>query len=156
MLKWIEIDLKIIGSNVRAIKKALNPGVTFMAVVKEDGYGHGALEISKSALSNGADTLGTLTLEEAALLRGLGIKAPITALAPAPPSSAAGFIKLGVTPTADSLDFIKALDAGTPSGKKTYYNIDIDSGLKRWGVEPGRLPAFLERTLKFKKAIPLF
>ncbi len=154
MLKWIEIDLKIIGANVRAIKKALNPGVALMAVVKEDGYGHGALEISRSAFANGADALGTLTLEEAALLRRQGIKAPITALAPAPASSASGFIQLGVTPTADSLDFIRALDAATPAGQKTYYHIDVDSGLKRWGVEPMGLPAFLKGTLKFKKAVP--
>jgi alanine racemase len=154
MLKWIEIDLKTVGANVRTIKNVLNPGVAFMAVVKEDGYGHGALEISKSALANGAGELGTLTLEEAALLRRAGIKAPITALAPAPVSSAAEFIKLGVTPTVDSLSFIKALDAATAAGRRTYYNIDVDSGLKRWGVEPGCLPAFLKGTLKFKKAIP--
>ena len=154
MLKWIEIDLKTVGANVRAIKKALNPRVAFMAVVKEDGYGHGALNISRTALSNGADALGTLTLEEAALLRRDGIKAPITALAPAPAFSAAEFIKLGVTPTADSLDFIRALDNATPAGKKTYYHIDIDSGLKRWGVDPDDLPAFLKGTLKFKKAAP--
>ena len=58
MLKWIEIDLKTIAANVRAIKKSLNPGVAFMAVVKEDGYGHGALEVSRTALANGADMLG--------------------------------------------------------------------------------------------------
>ncbi len=154
MLKWIEIDLNVIGANVRAVKKALNPGVAFMAVVKEDGYGHGALEISRTALANGAGALGTLTLEEAALLRRQGVKAPIAALAPAPASSAAGFIKLGVTPTVDSLNFIKALDRGTPAGRKTYYTIDIDSGLKRWGVAPAGLPAFLKATLKFKKAVP--
>lgn len=154
MLKWIEIDLKVVGANVRAIKNALNPGVTFMAVVKEDGYGHGALEISRAAIANGADELGTLTLEEAALLRRTGVKAPITALAPAPASSAAEFLRLGVTPTADSLDFIKTLDAGTPPGRKTYYHIDVDSGLKRWGVAPGGLPAFLKGTLEFRKAVP--
>jgi len=154
MLKWIEIDLKVIGANVRAIKKALDPGLTFMAVVKEDGYGHGALQIAGAALSNGADVLGTLTLEEAELLRKKGIKAPITALAPGPASSAAGFIRLGVTPTVDSLDFIKALDAAAPAGRTSYYHIDVDSGLKRWGVAPGKLPAFLKDTLKFKKAQP--
>ncbi|MFA6435199.1 MAG: alanine racemase [Elusimicrobiales bacterium] len=154
MLKWIEINLKTVGDNVRAVKNVLKPGVSFMAVVKEDGYGHGAPEISRTALANGADSLGTLTLEEAALLRRKGIKAPITALAPAPAASAAKFIELAVTPTADSLEFIKALDAAAPAGRKTHYHIDLDSGLKRWGVEPGELQAFLKGTLKFKKAVP--
>ena len=154
MLKWIEIDLRTIAANVRAIKKALNPGVTFMAVVKEDGYGHGALEVARTALANGADMLGTLTLEEAALLRNKGVHAPIAALAPAPPADAKDFIKLKVIPTADSLDFIKALDRKTPAGRKTYYYIDIDSGLKRWGVEPKNFPSFLQAALKFKRAVP--
>lgn len=155
MLKWIEIDLKVIGANVRAVKKTLKPGVALMAVVKEDGYGHGALETAKTALVNGADILGTLTLEEAALLRGNGVRASIAALAPAPPSYAADFIRLGVAPTADSLEFIKALDAKTPAGRKTRYHIDLDSGLKRWGVSPKDFPAFLRGTLKFKKAVPI-
>jgi len=154
MLKWIEIDLKLIGANVRAVKKELRPGVSFMAVVKEDGYGHGALETAKTALANGADMLGTLTLEEAAILRRKGVTAPIAALAPAPARHAADFIELGVIPTADSLDFIKALDVKTPAGRKTRYYADIDSGLKRWGVSPEDFPAFLEKTLKFKKAVP--
>jgi len=154
MLKWIEIDLGTIAANVRAVKKALDPGTALMAVVKEDGYGHGAVEVSKTALANGADILGTLTLEEAALLRRAGVRAPIAALAPAPAAYAKDFIRLGVIPTADSLDFIKALDSKTPGGRKTRYYIDIDSGLKRWGVEPGNFPAFLKGTLKFKKAVP--
>ena len=58
MLKWVEIDLKILAGNVRAIKKALKPGVSFMAVVKADGYGHGAAAVGKTALGNGADRLG--------------------------------------------------------------------------------------------------
>jgi len=154
MIKWIEIDLGVVKNNVRAIKAALAPGVKLMAVVKADAYGHGALEISKTALSNGADMLGTLTLEEAALLRSKGVRAPIAALAPAPVSDAKDFISLGVAPTADSLDFIKALDSKTPAGRNTHYHIDIDSGLKRWGVEPKAFPAFLRETLKFKKAVP--
>jgi alanine racemase len=154
MLKWIEIDLKTVAANARAIKRVLKPGVAFMAVVKEDGYGHGALEIAKTALSNGADTLGTLTLEEAALLRREGIKAPIAALAPAPASSAGDFIRLGVVPTVDSLEFVKALDFRTPAGRLTSYCIDIDSGLKRWGVAPKDFPAFLAASLKSKKAVP--
>ena len=154
MLKWIEIDLKTIAANVRAIKRSLDPGVAFMAVVKEDGYGHGALEVSRTALANGADMLGTLTLEEAALLRRAGVRAPIAALAPAPAADAGDFIRLGVIPAVDSLDFIRALDSKTAAGRKTYYYLDIDSGLKRWGVEPKNVPAFLNAAFKFKKAIP--
>lgn len=154
MMKWIEIDLKIIRVNTRAVKNSLKPGVGLMAVVKAGGYGHGALETAKAALSGGAQMLGVLTLEEGLALRAQSVKASIAALAPAPASYARDFIRAGIIPTADSMDFIKALDAQTPKGKRTPYYIDIDSGLKRWGVDRKDLPAFIKGTLKFKKAVP--
>jgi alanine racemase len=154
MLKWIEIDLGVIAANVRAVKKALDPDSSLMAVVKEDGYGHGAFETAKAALANGADMLGVLTFAEAFALRQKGVRARMAALAPAPPWNAQDFISHDVIPTADSLDFISALDRRTPKGRKTFYYIDIDSGLKRWGVAPADFPAFLKKTLKFKKAAP--
>jgi len=154
MLKWIEIDLRVMASNVRAVRKAMDPASELMAVVKEDGYGHGALETARTALANGAHMLGTLTFEEAFALRRRGVRARIAALAPAPARSARDFIFHDVVPTADSLDFISALDKKTPKNRKTSYHIDIDSGLKRWGVSPADFPAFLKKTLKFKKAVP--
>ena len=110
MLKWVEIDLKILAGNVRAIKKALKPGVSFMAVVKADGYGHGAAAVGKTALENGADRLGVLTAEEGALLRGTFKKTPIHLLAPSLPEEAPLIIRNGLVPTADSINFIRALD----------------------------------------------
>ncbi|MDP2865463.1 MAG: alanine racemase, partial [Elusimicrobiota bacterium] len=93
MLKWVEIDLKTLAGNVRAIKKTLNPGVSFMAVVKADGYGHGAAAVGKTALGNGADCLGVLTAEEGAALRSIFHIAPIHLLAPSLPEEAPLIIK---------------------------------------------------------------
>lgn len=152
MLKWVEIDLKALAGNVRAIKKALKPGVSFMAVVKADGYGHGAAAVGKIALGNGADCLGVLTAEEGADLRSVFKKAPIHLLAPSLPEEAPLIIKNGLVPTADSLEFIKALDR---AAKKTApYHLDIDLGLGRWGVKPEAAEAMLKKALGFKKARP--
>jgi len=142
MLKWIEIDLKVIKNNARAVKNSLKPGVGLMAVVKAGGYGHGALETAKAALAGGAGMLGVLTLEEGLALRKQGVKAPIAALSPAPASYAREFVRAGIIPTADSLAFIRELDARAPKGRKTPYYIDIDSGLKSWGVDREDFPAF--------------
>ncbi|MBU2572621.1 MAG: alanine racemase [Elusimicrobia bacterium] len=180
MLKWIEIDLKVIRANTRAIKRSLKPGVGLMAVVKAGGYGHGGFETAKAALSGGAGMLGVLTLEESIALRAKGVnpvrnkppqggcrralragrisngvKADIAALAPAPAAYAKDFIRNRVIPTVDSLDFIKALDAHAPACGKTPYYIDIDSGLKRWGVAPKDFPAFIKAALKFKRTRPI-
>lgn len=152
MLKWVEIDLKVLAGNARAVKKALRPGVSFMAVVKADGYGHGAAAVGRTALANGADRLGVLTAEEGAALRGVFKTAPIHLLAPSLPEEAPLIIKNGLVPTADSLDFIKALDR---AAKKTApYHLDIDLGLGRWGVKPEAAEALLGAALRFGKARP--
>lgn len=152
MLKWVEIDLGVLAANTRIIKKALKPGVQFMAVVKADGYGHGALEVARTALKNGADCLGVLTAEEGAELRKAFSSAPIHLLAPSLPEETPLIAKNKLIPTADSLAFVKALDraAKTPLP----YHIDIDLGLGRWGLKPEEASAFLAEALAFKKARP--
>ncbi|MBI4801272.1 MAG: alanine racemase [Elusimicrobia bacterium] len=154
MLKWIEIELQVIRANTRVVKRSLKPGVRLMAVVKAGGYGHGGFETAKAALSSGAGGLGVLTLEEGIALRAKGVNADIAALAPAPAGYAEDFIRHRVIPTVDSLDFIKALDTHTPASGRTPYYIDLDSGLKRWGVAPKDFPAFIKAAFKFKKARP--
>ncbi len=152
MLKWIEIDLKTMAGNVRAIKKALKPGVSFMAVVKADGYGHGAAAAAKTALANGAACLGALTAEEGASLRAIFRTTPIHLLAPSLPEEAPLIVKNRLIPTADSLDFIKTLDRAAAG--PVLYNLDIDLGLGRWGVKPEAAGPLLEKALGFRKARP--
>ncbi|OGR94213.1 MAG: alanine racemase [Elusimicrobia bacterium GWF2_62_30] len=152
MLKWVEIDLKVLAANARIIRKALAPGVKFMAVVKADGYGHGAPAVARTALSNGADCLGVLTAEEGAPLRAAFPKAEIYLLAPSLPEEAPAIVKDRLIPCADSLEFIKALHKAAK--KPVPYHIDIDLGLRRWGVDPAGAADFLKGALKFKKAVP--
>ncbi|HNW44648.1 MAG TPA: alanine racemase [Elusimicrobiales bacterium] len=152
MLKWVEINLKTLAGNARAIKKALNPGVAFMAVVKADGYGHGAAAAGRAALANGADCLGTLTAEEGAALRGDFPRAQIHLLAPSLPEEAGLIIKNRLIPCADSPALLRALDRAAKA--PAAYNIDIDLGLRRWGVEPAAAAAFLKKALAFKKLRP--
>lgn len=58
---WVEIDLNAIRHNASAVKQRLNPGTRLMAVVKADGYGHGAVQCAKTALNSGAEYLGVAT-----------------------------------------------------------------------------------------------
>ncbi|OIN99982.1 MAG: alanine racemase [Elusimicrobia bacterium CG_4_10_14_0_2_um_filter_56_8] len=150
MLKWVEINLKTLAGNTRAIKKALKPGVSFMAVVKADGYGHGAAAAGKAALENGADRLGVLTAEEGAALRSIFKKTPIHLLAPSLPEEAPLIVKHSLVPTIDSINFIRALDRAAK--KPVPYHIDIDLGLGRWGVKPEAAGHLLRKTEGLKKA----
>ena len=77
---WVEINSKIIENNSRALKKFIGEECLLMAVVKADGYGHGAETVAKSALIGGADSLGVATLEEGIQLRNAGFKCQILIL----------------------------------------------------------------------------
>ncbi len=77
---WVEVDSKVIENNSKALKNFIGEDCLLMAVVKADGYGHGAETVAKSALIGGADTLGVATLEEGIELRKAGLKCEILIL----------------------------------------------------------------------------
>src|SRR4051812_33993 len=77
LMKWVEIDLGVIAGNAAWVKSQLPKGASFVASVKADAYGHGAVEVSKVVLKAGAERLGVRDLAEAEILRKAGIKAPI-------------------------------------------------------------------------------
>ena len=77
---WVEINLKALSNNIVQIRKLLQPGTEFMAVVKADAYGHGAVSVAQAALKAGASWLGVATVPEGIELREAGIKAPILIL----------------------------------------------------------------------------
>ena len=139
MLKWIEIDLGIITENAKIIKKALNPGVKFVAAVKANGYGHGAAETACAAIAGGADRLAVLTAEEGSALRtALPEKysgAEIMLLAPSLPEEADIIIKNRLIPCADSLEFLAELDE---AAKKHYEIFKTDNLLLKTDKEKKR------------------
>ena len=75
---WIEINLSAVENNVKALRAIA--GVPIMAVVKANGYGHGAIEVSRAALAAGASWLAVSCAEEAIVLREAGITVPILVL----------------------------------------------------------------------------
>jgi alanine racemase len=77
---WVEIDLARLRSNLRRIRGDLPGGVKLMAVVKDEAYGHGALDTVRIAVEEGASCFGLSTLEEAMTLREAGISAPLLLL----------------------------------------------------------------------------
>lgn len=74
---WAEIDLNAIRYNVTQMRKRLEGDTEVMAVVKADGYGHGAQEVAEAAIEAGATSLGVALLEEAVILRKAGMTVPI-------------------------------------------------------------------------------
>ncbi len=132
---WVEVDLDAVARNVRTLKALTPPGTRFMAVVKADAYGHGALDVARTALSAGADRLGVATVEEAVALRDAGVTAPVQLLSEAPPSAAEAIIEHRLTPTVATREGALALSrAATEAGVTLGFHLKVDTGMNRIGV----------------------
>jgi len=134
-LVWAEVDLNAYAHNIRELKRITHPDSRLMAVVKADGYGHGAVEIAREALKNGAGFLGVARMNEAIALREAGLEAPILIFGYSPPELAERLIEYELTQTVYSLSTAKVLSAeATSKGKKIRVHIKIDSGMGRLGL----------------------
>jgi alanine racemase len=74
------IDLTALENNMKAIRASVPDGVKVMAVVKADGYGHGAYETAQASVRGGAEMLAVATVSEGVHLRKRGIRIPILVL----------------------------------------------------------------------------
>ena len=111
---YCEIDLEAIRHNVRVMRGFLAPGARFLAVVKANGYGHGAVQVAKAALSAGAEFLAVAIPEEGEALRAAGIDAPILVLGGIlSPEAAAADVRLGLTQVVFDEERIRLLSAST-------------------------------------------
>jgi alanine racemase len=142
---WAEIDLAAVEHNVRALKALTAPGTLFMAVVKADGYGHGAVQVAGAALAAGAHRLGVATVDEAAKLRQAGVTAPIQVLSE-PPAAAAGFaVRHGLVCGLYSRDFALALSkAASVAQTPAVFHLKVNTGMNRIGVESAEAADFVE------------
>jgi alanine racemase len=137
---WAEIDLDALGRNVAAIRRRLAPGTRYLAVVKANAYGHGAVEISHAALRAGADWLGVILVAEGRELRDAGIEAPILLMHEPHPDDAADAVALDLTPAVFTEPGIAALgDAADAAGRSVRVHLKIDTGLNRLGIPVARI-----------------
>ncbi|HVM07590.1 MAG TPA: alanine racemase [Acidimicrobiales bacterium] len=129
---WAEVDLEAIRHNAREVVRVTGTR-RLCAVVKADGYGHGAPAVARAALEGGASWLAVALVEEAAVLRGEGIDAPILVLSEPPPEAmgvAAG-LDLRVTLYTD-----EGVAAAAQHGLRAH--LKVDTGMHRVGISPER------------------
>lgn len=143
---WIEVDLDALEHNVRMVKRLLDPGVELMAVVKGDGYGHGATWVARAALGAGASCLGVTTVAEAVELRRGGIESPILVFSNIVPRQALAIVRHRLKPTLWSVETARAVaDCARRQGEKIPVHVKVDCGMNRVGVEPARLESFVDQ-----------
>src|SRR5689334_19297962 len=137
------IDLDAVAHNV-GVLRAHAGSAEVMAVVKADGYGHGATQTGRAALAAGAAELGVATIEEALRLRRDGVTAPVLAWLHPPGTDFAPALEADVQIAVSSLRQIEELrDAAERTGRTAKVTVKVDTGLNRNGASPDEYPAML-------------
>lgn len=134
VMREATIDVGAIEDNVRQLRRLV--GVEVIAVVKADGYGHGAARSAAAALAGGATRLGVADVTEALALRRAGIDAPILAWLHAPGASFGEAVERGVELGISHLDQLNAAAAAATADRPAVLHLKLETGLGRNGIAP--------------------
>ncbi|HUZ42969.1 MAG TPA: alanine racemase [Acidimicrobiales bacterium] len=162
---WAEVDLGRLQANVERLRRLVAPAA-LCAVVKADGYGHGAVPVARAALAGGAVWLAVALVEEGVELRQAGIDAPVLVLSQPPLSAWGAVVEHHLTPTVDTIEGATALadrlaqhgpgaggatggpgtsGTGSPDasgdGRGWPVHVKVDTGMHRVGAAPEQVAA---------------
>ena len=133
---WAEIHTGLISHNVAIVAQRTAP-VQVWAVVKANGYGHGAVQVATAALAGGATGLCVAIVDEGVALRRAGVTAPILLLSEQPPELADLIVGYQLTPTVTTTRGAAVLAASAAAADQTIkVHIKVDTGMHRVGVAP--------------------
>ena len=142
----LEIDLDAAEANIRAVRQLVGQERKIFAVVKADGYGHGAAEVGTVFVANGADALAVADLAEGIRLRKRGITAPILVYPNSLPEIAHETISHGLTPALVDLASAQAYAAAATGPCDVFVKIDV--GYERLGVPAEQAAKFIMAILE--------
>jgi len=135
---WAEIDLGAIAHNTREIRRVTAPSAKVMAVVKANGYGHGAVEASREALANGAEWLGVARVAEGVAIREAGIGAPVLILGYVSPEQFGEVVRHRLSQAVYTREMVLALaEAAAIEGVRARAHFKVDTGMGRIGWVSG-------------------
>jgi len=138
---WAEVDLGAIGHNVGVLRAAAAPAAV-CAVVKADGYGHGAVPVARTALAAGARWLAVALPGEGAALRAAGIDAPVLLLSEPGPDEWDAVVAARLRPTLYTQRGVEeTAKAVARSGSRALaVHVKVDTGMHRVGAAPESIP----------------
>jgi len=132
---WVEIDLARLRNNLRLIRRDLPRHVRLLAVVKDEAYGHGALDVARIALEEGAWGFGLSTLEEAMALRDANITAPLLLLGERQEAELPWCVEHDLTVCVNEPHLVRKLaQVAANAGKRVPVHLKIHTGMSRFGV----------------------
>ena len=131
---WAEIDLDALAHNYKTLCAHIGPNVKFLGVVKADGYGHGAVQVSRVLEKLGADYLAVSSIDEAMELRHNGIAMPILILGHTPREQVKNLIDLHITQAVTCAAKAEEYSAeAVKCGGTLKVHIKVDTGMSRLG-----------------------
>ena len=149
---WAEVDLDCIAENVSSVKKHLPEQVEIFAVVKANAYGHGDVQVAKTALMAGAKYLAVAIMDEALALRQKGIEAPILVLGMTRPENVQIASKHHITLTVFQKEWLQEAQKHLAVDDRVSLHIKVDTGMGRLGVRtPEELSAVEQLILAEKR-----
>jgi len=128
---WADVDLDAVRHNVGVVHAAAAPAELW-AVVKADGYGHGAIPVARAALDGGATGLCVALVQEGLALREAGLDCPMLVLSEQPASELVAAVRAGLDLTVYSYAQIEAIEAA--GGIDHPVHLKIDTGMRRVGA----------------------
>jgi alanine racemase len=141
---WAEVDLDALAHNVAVLARRAAPAA-LCAVVKADAYGHGAVQVARTALASGASGLAVAVVDEGLELRAQGVRAPILVLSEAVPEAAEVLVRGGLTATVTTRAGVAALAAAARrTGTRADVHLKVDTGMHRVGVMPEESAALVQ------------
>lgn len=152
---YVEISLDALRANIQGFQNVLGPKMQLMAVVKANGYGHGAIQVAREATACGVSHLAVAFLDEAIELREAGIETPILVLGYTPPDGLALARKYQVTlavfsdDVLDALEKLERLEESEDQVAPLRVHIKLDTGMGRLGLhDTESARAFIRRALQ--------
>jgi alanine racemase len=133
---WAEVDLSAVARNAATLRALVAPA-RLCAVVKADGYGHGAAPVARAALAGGAELLAVALVAEGGELRRGGIEAPVLVLSEASSDELDDLVAARLDATAYTLPGVAALErAAAAAGRRVRVHVKVDTGMHRVGAQP--------------------
>lgn len=133
---WVEVCEAAVQANARSLRRSLAAGCSLMAVVKADGYGHGAVPVARAAAAGGASCFGVATLQEGVELRQAGLRQPVLVLGNlTQPDELRACLHWQLMPTLSGMrEALLCQNLATGSGRPMAVQLKLDTGMARLGA----------------------
>ncbi|AVT34685.1 alanine racemase [Plantactinospora sp. BC1] len=144
-----EVDLAAVAANLGTV--AAHAGTALMAVVKADGFGHGAVPVARAALAAGASWLGVTSAGEALALRAAGLTAPVLSWLHRPDDDFGRLIGADVDLGVSTVPHLHSIaEAARRSGRPATVQLKADTGLSRNGANRDDWPELVDWARKYE------